>query len=97
MEFRKIDKSNYLYCITLEVNDNQKDYVADNKQSLVQVAYEEGLYPLGVYYNNKMIGFILCDYDHEINGWSMSRFMIDKKYQNKGYGIKSCFILSNIL
>lgn len=32
MEFRKIDKSNYLDCITLEVNDNQKDYVADKNK-----------------------------------------------------------------
>lgn len=32
MEFRKINKSNYLDCITLEVNDNQKDYVADKNK-----------------------------------------------------------------
>jgi diamine N-acetyltransferase len=33
-----------------------------------------------------MVGFILYDFDEELNGWSMSRFMIDVNYQNKGIG-----------
>lgn len=36
-----------------------------------------------------MIGFLLYDYDEELNGWSFSRFMIDIKYQNKGFGRKA--------
>ena len=36
-----------------------------------------------------MVGFILYDYDLSINGWSMSRFMIDYKYQNQGIGEKA--------
>ena len=30
-----------------------------------------------------MVGFILYDYDDQIPGWSMSRFMIGKQYQGK--------------
>ena len=33
-----------------------------------------------------MVGFILYDFDDELNGWSMSRFMIDVNYQNQGIG-----------
>ena len=33
-----------------------------------------------------MVGFILYDFDDTIPGWSMSRFMIGKQYQGKGYG-----------
>ena len=33
-----------------------------------------------------MIGFLLYDYDEELEGWSFSRFMIDINQQNKGYG-----------
>lgn len=86
MEFREIDKSNYLECMMLNVNDNQVDYVADNKQSLVEAAYEEGLYTLGIYHDGTMVGFVLYDYDDEIPGWSMSRFMIGKQFQGNGYG-----------
>lgn len=86
MEFREIDKSNYWDSITLTVDDSQVDFVADNKQSLVEAAYEEGLYVLGIYHGEVMVGFVLYDYDDTIPGWSMSRFMIGKQFQGKGYG-----------
>lgn len=53
---------------------------------MVQAVYEEGLYPLGIYDGNEMIGFLLYDYDEELEGWSFSRFMIDINQKNKGYG-----------
>lgn len=33
-----------------------------------------------------MVGFVLYDYDEAFHGWSMSRFMIGKQFQGKGYG-----------
>lgn len=86
IKFRKIDKSNYQDCILLTIDDSQKDFVADNKQSLVEAAYEDGLYTLGIYCKETMVGFILYDYDDTFPGWSMSRFMIGKQFQKKGYG-----------
>ena len=86
IEFREIDRSNYNECIELKISEDQKRFVASNMYSLVQAAYEPNLYPLGIYRNNAMVGFILYDFDDDINGWSMSRFMIDKKYQNQGIG-----------
>ena len=86
MEFRAIDKSNYWDCIELVVDKSQEGFVADNKQSLVEAAYEEGLYTLGIYHEDTMIGFVLYDYDDSYPGWSMSRFMIGKQFQGKGYG-----------
>lgn len=86
IEFRVIDKTNYNQCIKLKTSEEQKRFVATNLFSLVQSAYEPNLYPLGVYKNDKMVGFILYDFDDEVNGWSMSRFMIDEKFQNQGIG-----------
>lgn len=86
INFRKIDKSNYDECINLKVAESQVNYVASNAFSLVQAFYEEELYPLGIYDNETMVGFILYDYDKELEGWSFSRFMIDIDHQNKGYG-----------
>lgn len=84
--FREIDKTNYNECIELSLNEEQKLYVASNMFSLVQAAYERNFYPLGVYNDNVMVGFILYDFDDELKAWSMSRFMVDKKYQNQGVG-----------
>ncbi|MEW9080758.1 GNAT family N-acetyltransferase [Terrisporobacter glycolicus] len=89
INFREIDKSNYNTCINLKVADHQKDYVTSNAISLVQAFYEEELYPIGIYNNEEMVGFILYDYDKELEGWSFSRFMIDINHQNKGYGSKA--------
>lgn len=86
MEFKEVDKLNYWDCIALTVDDSQVDFVADNKQSLVEAAYEDGLYVLGIYNEDTMVGFVLYDYDETFPGWSMSRFMIGKQFQGKGYG-----------
>ena len=86
MEFREIDKSNYWDCMALTIDDSQEGFVADNKQSLVEAAYEDGLYTLGIYHEGAMVGFVLYDYDETFPGWSMSRFMIGKQFQGKGYG-----------
>lgn len=89
INFKEIDKSNYNSCINLKVADHQKDYVASNAISLVQAFYEDELYPIGIYNDEEMVGFILYDYDKELGGWSFSRFMIDINHQNKGYGSKA--------
>lgn len=89
MKFRKIDRSNYWDCMALKVDESQTHFVADNTRSLVEAAYEDGLYTLGIYDGDTMVGFVLYDYDESIPGWSMSRFMIGKQYQGRGYGKKS--------
>lgn len=89
IELKKIDRSNYEECINLKLEANQLKHVANNILSLVQSVYEENFYPLGIYNEKKMVGFILYDFDTEVKGWSMSRFMIDKNYQNQGLGTKA--------
>ena len=74
--------------MALTIDDSQEGFVADNKQSLVEAAYEDGLYTLGIYHEETMVGFVLYDYDDTFPGWSMSRFMIGKQFQGKGYGKK---------
>ncbi|WP_317380394.1 GNAT family N-acetyltransferase [uncultured Intestinimonas sp.] len=86
ISFREIDKSNYLECICLKVKDEQRGFVADNARSLVEARFEEGLYTRAVYSGDTMVGFVLFDYDPEIPGWCMSRFMIGAQYQGQGLG-----------
>lgn len=89
MEFKAIDKTNYQECMALEVDESQKYFVADNTRSLVETAYEDGLYTLGIYDGDTMVGFVLYDYDDTYPGWSMSRFMIGRQFQGRGYGKRS--------
>ena len=84
--FREIDKSNYMECICLKVKDEQRGFVADNARSLADARFEEGLYTRAVYSDGVMVGFVLFDYDPELPGWCMSRFMIGAQYQGQGLG-----------
>ncbi len=86
LTFKKIDKENYMECILLKVKEHQQDFVADNAQSLLDAHYLEGLETFGIYHNDIMVGFLLYDYDAELGGWSLSRFMIGAQYQGKGFG-----------
>ena len=42
-----------------------------------------------------MVGFVLYDYDDTFPGWSMSRFMIGKQFQGKGYGKRAVVAFLN--
>ena len=95
MEFREIDKSNYWDCTALTVDDSQEGFVAANKQSLVEASFEDGLYTLGIYYEETMVGFVLYGYDDTFPGWSMSRFMICKQFQRNGYGKQAAIAFLN--
>jgi len=91
IEFRKIDKNNYEECIDLVVNDCQKKFVAPNWWSLLQGIYEEDKYPLAIYKGDIMIGFLMYSFEvatdeYPVSSWWLERFMIDRKFQHKGYG-----------
>ena len=63
----KVDTSNFGVLIGLEVNDSQKDFVADNAYSLAQ-AYAcnaEGkiAQPFGIYDGDEPVGFLMISYD----------------------------------
>lgn len=83
---RQIDRNNYNACIELKISKEQQKFVSSNVYSLAQAAYEPNLYPLGVYRDEDMVGFLLYYFDDEISEWSMLRFMIDEKFQHQGIG-----------
>lgn len=86
MEFRKIDETNRAECEALKAEKEQELFVADNVRSLAEASQDEGLYTLGIYDGDTMVGFLLYDYDETYPGWSLSRFMIGRQFQGRGYG-----------
>ena len=84
-----IDRSNYNECIALRTGEGQERFVAPNICSLVQAAYEPDLFPLAIYREETMVGFLLYDFDWEAGGWSVSRLMVDARWQNQGIGARA--------
>ena len=88
VELRKITKDNYIECLDLKVSEEQKNFVASNVYSLAQAwIFYDTAYPFAIYADNKMVGFVMMGYYTEKELYSIWRFMIDERYQKKGYGM----------
>lgn len=99
IRFEEITNRNIWKVCMLEPFEDQKDFVAENIQSLVE-AYatrNEGnnALPLAVYADDTLIGFVMIgkgtvgnEEESELikENYSLWRLMIDHKYQGKGLG-----------
>lgn len=87
VELRLITKENYEECLSLKVAESQMSFVASNIYSLAQAwVYQKDAYPFAIYADDLMVGFIMMSYYEDAGHYDLWRFMIDEKYQNKGYG-----------
>jgi diamine N-acetyltransferase len=89
---KEVNSDNWSDCVSLKVAENQKNFVASNSYSLAQANYESDCIPMCIYDDETMIGFVMfaIDKDDDENVtddqlW-ICRFMIDEKFQGKGYG-----------
>ena len=98
IELREITEENFKDCISLSVFDNQKEFVATNLYSLAQAwLYYDTSYPFAIYSDNVMVGFIMLGY-YELKGvYTIWRFMIDRKFQNKSYGKEALLLAIDFL
>lgn len=84
---------------SLSVADEQKSFVASNCESLMEayvaVTNNQPALPFGIFDGNTAVGFIMFGYgstgdedEPEVaeGNYCIWRFMIDQKFQNKGYG-----------
>lgn len=83
---KSINRDNFWECVELEVNEYQSRFVASNAISIAQAKVQPECIPMGVYSNDVMVGFVMYCIDEDDGEYWIYRMMIDKKYQNKGYG-----------
>ncbi|MFX3646865.1 MAG: GNAT family N-acetyltransferase [Paenibacillus sp.] len=82
-----VTKENELECINLKPREDQLDLVASNADSLIHATKEITSKPYGIFAEDQMVGFILFDNEIYNDGYYwILRFMMDEKYQGKGYG-----------
>lgn len=84
---KPITRENLEEVLSLKVKEDQEKYVIPNAESLSRAyVYSETAYPFAVYDDDTIVGFIMMGY-YEVKGYyTLWEFMIDRKYQNKGYG-----------
>ena len=98
LEFREINKDNFYDVCILDVNSEDKEFVASNEMSLAEAYLFKtmGAYvlPIAIYRNRVPIGFAMITKGYigdnikgeYINNYCILRMMIEAKHQNKGLG-----------
>lgn len=93
IELRDITKRNYFDVLNLEVQLNQRNFIASNSISLAEAyVYDKNgdfIAPLAVYDKEVLVGFVMIAYDQKIGiskgNYLLFRFMIDQRFQGLGY------------
>lgn len=89
--FREITSDNYSQVLNLKISPAQEaaKFVSPVVRSLADAWFyrEEGItYPKAIYAKDDLVGFIMYDLDTEEQQVFIWRFLIDQRYQGKGYG-----------
>jgi diamine N-acetyltransferase len=86
---REITADNRQAVIALRLAPEQKYFVASNAYSLAEARRDPDSRPRAIYAGRRLVGFLMYEIARRRNKHheaSIYRFMIDRKYQGKGYG-----------
>lgn len=86
LTLKPINSGNWENAIQLSVNEEQKDFIATNLFSIAQLQFLDNFSAMGVYLDDKMVGFAMYGIDSDDQNYWIYRLMIDKEYQGKGLG-----------
>lgn len=73
-------------CLALAPRPEQKAFVASNAYSLAQAAGNPACVPMLILTAGKPVGFAMYALDAEDDNYWIYRFMIDGRFQGRGYG-----------
>ncbi len=100
LKLERITGKNVWDILKLGVSEKQKNFVASNDVSIIEaytaITGNGYAFPFGIYEDDTPIGFLMIGYDTDDywedapiiakGNYNLWRLMIDKIYQNKGYG-----------
>jgi len=85
VDLRDIDEGNFEECIDLGVREDQP-FVAPNVYSIAESRVSPYWVIKAVYAEDVMVGFAMYTLDAPAGELYLCRFMIDQRFQGKGYG-----------
>ena len=66
-----------------------EEFVASNALSIVQSVYEDGWTIKAIEHDGELIGFTMYGWNEAEAFYELCRIMINRAYQNKGYGTQA--------
>lgn len=87
VKIEELNAENWYDCCGLEVETSQAKYIESNAISIAQSKFESTLKPYAIYFEEKVVGFLMYNsVQEELEGNWIYRIMVDKEYQGKGIG-----------
>lgn len=86
---REVTQETVESILKLQVAEEQERFVASNAVSIAQAHFTDGAWFRAIYAGDTPVGFVMLSLDDEKPEYWIWRFMIDKRYQRKGYGSKA--------
>lgn len=86
INFKMVTGETFKEVAMLSVKAEQKSFIEDNAYSIAESKFNDEWQTVGIYKDGLLIGFAMYGYiSSEKRVW-LDRFMIDKKFQGRGYG-----------
>jgi len=86
---RRITAKTVRSICNLSVSENQRKFVAPNAVSIAQAYFSKNAWFRAIYADDTPVGFVMLHETPKLGKYFLWRFMIDSKYQGKGYGHKA--------
>ena len=84
---REITQDNLDDVLALRVADDQTAYVSTTAHALAQAYVSpKTAFPFAVYADETIVGFLMLGYYEARNQYTVWKFLIDRRYQGRGYG-----------
>ena len=84
---REITQDNLDDVLALRVADDQTAYVSTTAHALAQAYVSpKTAFPFAVYEDETIVGFLMLGYYEARNQYTVWKFLIDRRYQGRGYG-----------
>ena len=86
LELRAISAETVREVCALQVEPRQRGSVAPNAVSLAEASFSPEAWPRAIYVDDVPVGFAMLSIDAAAGDYGLWRFMIDARYQGRGYG-----------
>lgn len=86
LTLREVSRENVQQVVELSVRADQEQYVSANGNSLAEAHYEPDAWFRALYADQEPVGLCVMFIDPERDDYYIWRYMIDQRYQGKGYG-----------
>ena len=87
LQLREVNKENLREVLHLKVAPEQEKFVAPNAVSIAQAYFDrETAWFRAIYDGDAPVGFVMLDEQPAKASYTLWRFMIDARYQRRGYG-----------